>query len=103
MGKADFEPEKADFSQIAPEENALVSLLMSFPEVVLDAADKYEPSFITRLMVDIAQAYNKFYIECRILGESEGVMNKRLALTRCTMQVLKSGLGLLGIKTVDRM
>ncbi|MBQ2712388.1 MAG: arginine--tRNA ligase, partial [Clostridia bacterium] len=103
LSKAEFDISKADFSEVAEPERALITILGTFPSVVRDAATKYEPSFITRLMVDIAQAYNKFYFDCRIIGEAEGVMQKRLALTKATMHVLKTGLGLIGVKTVERM
>ena len=103
LSKAESKPELADFSVMTAEENALVTLLRDFPETVIAAAEKYEPSFVTRLTVDIAKAYNKFYFECRILGEEEGVMQKRLLLTECVRIVLKNGLKLLGINTPEKM
>ena len=89
--------------ELKEEEFALASLLGTFPQIVQDAAERREPFYITRLVTEVAKAYNKFYYECRILGEAEGVMQRRLGLTRAAMQVLRSGLALLGIRTVDKM
>ncbi len=103
LSKADFDLAAADFSELTAEEHALLGGLREFPDTLLAAAEKYEPSFVTRLMVDIAKAYNKFYFECRILGEEEGVTQKRLALTACTATVLKTGFSLLGINMPEKM
>ena len=102
-GRAAFEPEKVTAEELKEEEFALASLLGTFPQTVQDAAERREPFYITRLVTEVAKAYNKFYYECRILGEAEGVMQRRLGLTRAAMQVLRSGLALLGIRTVDKM
>jgi len=89
--------------QITPDEYALAVELAKFPEIVKTAGDKREPSIITRYSVDLAQSYNKFYFNCRILGEEENVKNYRLALTEGALQVLTSCLTLLGINVPDKM
>ena len=67
------------------------------------AGEKREPSIVTRYSVDLAQAYNKFYFNCRILGEEDNVKNYRLALTECALYTMTSALGLLGIGVPDKM
>lgn len=85
------------------EEYSLTLLLSRFPEIVMQSAEKYEPSVITRYSVDLAQAYNKFYFDCRILGEEDNVKNYRLALTKATLTVLTNSLKLLGISVPEKM
>ena len=85
------------------EAQALLRLLSRFPDVVLDAADKYEPSMITRAVTDIAQAYNKYYYEHRILDDDQARTAARVALTDATRQTIKTGLYLIGIEAPERM
>ena len=85
------------------DEYNLINELQKFPSVVYSAHEKYEPSMITRYAVDLCEAYNKFYFECKIIGEEENVKNYRLALTKATKITLKNALSLLGIKTPKRM
>jgi arginyl-tRNA synthetase len=89
---------------VTEEESELAKILATYPDTVLAAAEKYEPSFIARLCVDIAQKFNKFYFNCKILSaETENVRNYRLALTAATLQTLKNALGLLGIGVPEKM
>ncbi len=74
-----------------------------FPDVIKEAADKYEPSMITRAVTDLAQAYNKFYYEHRILDDDSAVAAARVALTRAMKSVIKTGLYLIGIEAPERM
>ena len=96
--------DKLDLSYISGE-NAyeLVKLLYVFPEVIKDAAYKYEPSILTRHIIDIAQSYNRFYHDEHILTDNEDEKLAKVALTIAAKNVIKTGLGLLGIKAPDRM
>ncbi len=84
-------------------EYSLISELNKFPSVVMASAEKNEPCMITRYAVDLSSIFNKFYFDCKILGEEEKVKNFRLALTKCTKIVIKNALSLLGIKTPEKM
>lgn len=93
-----------DYEGVNNQEAAeLIRYLARFPEVVEAAGDKFEPSYITRHIVDIAQLYNKFYYEHRITDAEEGIKNARLMLTLATKIVIKKGLELLGIQAPDKM
>lgn len=95
---------KLDYSLLkAEEEIDLIRLVYDFPKVLIDAVEKYEPSFVTRHITEIAKAYNSFYNACPILSAEEGLKNARLALTYITKTVIKTGLGLLGIKSPEKM
>ena len=82
---------------------SLISLLSKFGEVLTDSLEKYEPSFITRYIVDVSQAFNKFYLENRIIDGATGTNKPRLALVYATRTVLTEGMRLLGIEAVEEM
>ena len=95
---------EADAEALTDDEaQALLRLLGRFPDVIREAADKYEPSMITRAVTDIAQAYNKFYYEHRILDDAPGAAAARVALTRAVRNVINTGLWLIGIEAPERM
>ena len=93
-----------DFSQLTTDEEFnLVKTLSGFAEVLIRAREKHEPSLVTRHITEIAKAFNKFYNSSQIMVDDEKIKNERLALTYATSIVIKTGLGLLGIKTVEQM
>ena len=81
----------------------LIKLLHALPAVVVEAGEKYEPSIITRHVIDIAQAYNRFYHDEHILTDNEEEKTAKVALTIAAKNGIKNGLALLGIKSPDRM
>jgi len=81
----------------------LMKMLYAFPAVVVDAGEKYEPSMVTRHIIDIAQAYNRFYHDEHILADNEDEKIAKVALTIASKNAIKNGLALLGIKSPDRM
>ncbi len=93
-----------EIPELSAEEIELVKAIAAFPETVANAGEKYEPSFIARFAVDVAQKFNKFYFNCKILSaEDEKTKNFRLALTNATLQALKNAFALLGIGIPDKM
>ena len=70
---------------------------------LLNAAEKYEPSYVARYAVNLAQKYNKFYIDCKILTAEGDAKAFRLALTKATLQTLKNALTVLGIGVPEKM
>lgn len=91
-----------DFA-VEPQEFEVVKALADFPEAVKDAAVKYEPSILARYAVDLAQKYNKFYFDCKILTAEDGVKRLRLAITKAALQTLENALALLGIRAPKKM
>ncbi|MBO4355879.1 MAG: arginine--tRNA ligase [Clostridia bacterium] len=88
----------------SPEESALAFELSRFEECVLKAVQDYEPSVITRYILSVATAFNKFYHECPILSaEDENVRNSRIALTKAANTVLGSALPLICLKTPEKV
>ncbi len=97
-------PTSYEIPKLTAEEIELVKALSVFPETVRLSAEKYEPSLIARFAVDVAQKFNKFYFDCKILtAEDEKSKNFRLALTNATLQALKNAFALLGIGIPDKM
>lgn len=95
---------KADFSALTDDyAQDLLRLLSRFPEAVREAADRYEPSIVTRALTEIAKSYNKFYYENRILDADPGVRQARLELTLAVKQTLKTALFLIGMDAPQRM
>lgn len=80
----------------------VLRLLYSFPEKVAEASDKYEPFIISRFLVALAQAFNKFYNTHQILTGGE-VQKARVELVEAVRIVIRSGLGLLGIAAPEKM
>ncbi|MBR2869974.1 MAG: arginine--tRNA ligase [Clostridia bacterium] len=97
------EPDKYQLPSINADEYAVLNELGRFKEVVKSAADKYEPSLVTRYALDLASAFNKFYFTCKIAGEEQNIRNFRLSITKAVKTVLTNALGLLGIETVEEM
>jgi arginyl-tRNA synthetase len=81
----------------------LAMLIYNFPGAIMDAGEKYEPSILTRHIVDIAQTFNRFYHDEHILVENEAERDAKLALVSAAKQVLKNGLTLLGVEAPERM
>ena len=88
---------------VTPQEFEVIKKLAEFPDVLKNALEKYEPCFIARYCVDLAQLYNKFYFDCSILNAEEPTRSFRLALTESVLITLKNGLGLLGIGVPSKM
>jgi len=96
---------KIDFSLLKEScEKELVSLLKEFPEKVSDAAQNYSPHIIVHYLISLAGRFNSFYHKLPVLrAENKGLVNARLALVQAVAQVIKNGLLLLDIQTLEEM
>jgi arginyl-tRNA synthetase len=107
LRKADnvaFSGEKIDGSYLTSDNAyALTTLIMGLPSVISEAAQKYEPSIVTRHIVDIAQAFNKFYHDEHILVDDTAERKAKVGLCAAAKIALCNGLKLLGVATPDRM
>lgn len=93
-----------DYSVLTDEASmALLKELSRFPQVVVDAAEKFEPFVVSRYSVAVAQAFNKFYHDCQINVEDERVKMARLKLVIVTKKVIHDALELLGIGSPEQM
>lgn len=93
-----------DYNQLLDEEAiALLKEINRFPQVVLDAAEKYEPSVVARFAMDVAQAFSRFYNACRVNVEDDNIRNARVKLVSLTKTTLRDALDLLGISCPEQM
>lgn len=81
----------------------LAKLIYEMPAVIEDAAERYEPSVLTRHVVDIAQGFNRFYHEEHILVDNEEEKLAKLALVASARIAIRNGLSLLGIRAPEKM
>ena len=91
--------EKGTFAVATPSEKRLALQLLEFPGAVVRAAEVYKPSVLADYLFQTAQLYSSFYQNSPILKSEEAVKNARLKLCALFGEVLKTGLGLLGIET----
>ena len=96
-------PGEYKISELLPQEAEVVKAISAFPQAVKDAAEKYEPSIVARFAVDLAQKFNKFYFDCKILTAEGDKKDFRLALTAAALTTLKNALALLGIGVPEKM
>lgn len=90
--------------ELHAEEKDVIKLLSLYPSKCLEAARSYSPSIIAAYVFELAKAYNRFYHEISILGESDAdKKNFRISMSKLTAQVIKDAMNLLGIKVPDKM
>ena len=77
--------------------------LAQFAENAHDVLDDHRPNLLANYLYELANTYHGFYEACNVLRAEGIVRNTRLTLCEATSRVLKTGLGLLGIQTTERM
>ena len=86
------------------EETQLAKVLDGFKDIISRAAKEYEPSIISRYLIDIATLFSRFYNNCNVANlEDEKLKEARAILVYATGVVIKKGLTLLGIECPDKM
>ena len=100
----DYVNEMPDFSVLNNDEAfKTAKALSAFPFAVQSALEKNEPYLITRNIIEIAKAFNKYYFEHKIIDDNPAASAARLLLARCVQNVIKTGLYLIGIDTPEKM
>ena len=103
-GVTDGTPAPAELTLTDPLEKVLCVTLSEFEERVRMALRDYEPSYITRYILDVATAFNRFYHDCTIVtAEDAAVRETRLALTRATKYVLGRAFGLICLRKTEKI
>ena len=100
-GECDAAPDYSALSD--PEAQDVVRMLEQFPVVLKAALNKSEPSMVTRYSVDLAQAFNKFYYEHKVMVDDLGARSARIHLTRAVKQTIAKALELIGLEAPERM
>lgn len=87
-----------------PAERELVSTVLKFPTAVIKAYETRKPNVIADYVYDLAKQFNSFYNNEKILtSENEELRNARVLLSEKVGEAIKKSLGLLGIRTIDKM
>src|SRR5262245_7798154 len=99
-----FRSNPPEVSLEMPAERGLALALVRLNESLEAAALEYKPNLITAYLWDLAKAYSNFFENCPVLkAETTALRDSRLLLCDLTARVIKKGLELLGIQTVERM
>lgn len=99
----DYTQDKFNNKSMNYEEIDLLRTFYQSTEIIEKAALDLSPSYIATYLFKLAQKYNLFYQKHAILKSETGIRNLRLLLTKCVGEIIKNGLYLLGIKTVEKM
>lgn len=103
-GETDFESYRVDTISLGEDaEIALARRLARLGDVVHKAAESYQPHLLADHLYGVATDFNKFYAACPVLSSEGETRATRLALTALAGKQLRYGLGLLGIRTIERM
>jgi arginyl-tRNA synthetase len=81
----------------------LAKFILRFPEAIELATEDYRPNFICSYLYELAGKFSVFYERCPVLKADEPARSSRLLLCQLTAEVLRKGLGLLGIQTIEQM
>lgn len=89
---------------IAESEKNVVKMIYTYPAIIKEAAETYNPALIANYAYELAKEYNRFYHECKILvPEKPHLTSARFAISNLTGQCLKKCLNVLGIEVPERM
>ena len=105
LRKAD-QPVSADINyELLSDQDAadVLSILENFNKSLMTAMKKNEPHIVTRFVLDLAQAFNKFYHNSPILVDDADLRAARLALVEATRQTIENALKILGMKAPQKM
>jgi arginyl-tRNA synthetase len=90
--------------ELHPAERKLIKKLVSFPDELVEAAERRAPHRIAGYALELAQDFTGFYEQCKVIGaEPEGVESFRIALSRAAQRVIATALGLLGVSAPESM
>ena len=84
-------------------ESNLIKQLIYFPEVIKTVEKTYNIHLVPQYLLSLCQTFNSFYTSCQVISEDEALEKSRLLLIRCVQIIIKIGLTILGIDTLDQM
>jgi len=101
MGARRARPPKWKYFFVASEEIALARQLLNFGLALEAVAEEFRPNFLCNYLYELASKFTSFYENCPVLKADDATRASRLALCDLTARVLKQGLEILGIETVN--
>ena len=84
-------------------ERFLIKQLVYFPEIIDTSEKTYNIHLIPQYLLTLCQAFNSFYSTCQVISDNKDLEKARLLLIYCVQIVIKTGLNILGIETLDKM
>ena len=103
-GQANPKSQKINYNNLVEQkENNIINKLAKYPEVVEAAGKNYAPDELAKFLFDLAREFNDYYHAVPVLKAKTDIRQARLALISAVSQVIKNGLGLLGIEAVEEM
>ncbi len=84
-------------------ERFLIKQLVYFPEIIDTSEKTYNIHLIPQYLLNLCQAFNSFYTSCHVISDNKDLEKARLLLIHCVQIVIKTGLNILGIETLDKM
>ena len=101
LRKAKYKLSQAKEADVEEKEKQLILKLSKFPDLVKSAANQLSPNLIANYTYELAQQFNEYYHSTKVIGSDSEQF--KLNLVNATSQVIKNGLNLLGIETLERM
>jgi arginyl-tRNA synthetase len=81
----------------------LIRVMLRLPDVVREAAQALEPHRLAFFTDELATAIHRFYVNCRVVTDDQGLTAARLQLSRAARTTIANALGLMGVGAPDRM
>jgi arginyl-tRNA synthetase len=81
----------------------LINQMIYFPEIIKSVEKTYNIHLLPQYLLSLCQTFNSFYTSCQVISEDEALEKSRLLLIRCVQIIIKIGLTVLGIDTLDQM
>ena len=107
LAESDISPREVTETELllldVPEEIALIRKLALLPGEIAAAADRLDPSGLTRYVTDLATLFHKFYTACRVQVDEDSLMQARLRLCLCVRTALSNTLSLMKINAPESM
>ncbi|MGB9743472.1 MAG: arginine--tRNA ligase [Minisyncoccales bacterium] len=88
---------------VQPTELKLIKQLIKLPEIIEETAQDFQVQRLSQYAFDLATVFHQFYRDCKVLSETEGLREARLALILATKIVLKTTLDLMNINAPEKM
>ncbi len=103
LRKAKEEGIKPSFKRVPNKITQLEKSMSYFPEIVLEAQKNYEPHYLVLYLTKLAGIFNGYYTKNKIVDKADEYSPYKVALTEAFAIIMKNGLNLLGIETLDKM
>jgi len=101
LAKVEARPAATELTNLTEGERTLARKILEFPEVLQQAVNELLPHYVCVYMYELAQTFNRFYERNRVVGDPRQA--ERLELVNAYADVLRSGMGVLGVSAPDRL